>query len=78
MKMRAINTRKVNKRNKGYRLQLGDVVPKPHGSRSAHLVHANDQASDDDFEGRRSFALLLAFFAAAAGISGAAFVWSMF
>jgi hypothetical protein len=69
-----MNTRKINTRNRGYRLQLGEVDPRPHGCR---LVHANDQASGDGFDGRRSFAFLLVLFAAAAGISGSAFVWSM-
>ncbi|WP_146219102.1 hypothetical protein [Caulobacter sp. D4A] len=77
MKTRAMNTRKINTRNKGYRLKLGEAGPGPFGCRSIHLVHANDQAGGDRFDGRRSFAFLLVFFAAAAGISGSAFVWSL-
>lgn len=77
MKMRAMNTRKMTTRNKGYRLQLGGILPEPHGSRPMRLVHANDQAHGDGFEGRRSFVFLIVFFAVAAGISGSAFVWSM-
>lgn len=77
MKMRAVNTRKMNTRNKGYRLQLSGVRSEPHGSRPMRFVHANDQTRGDGLEGRRVFVCLLVFFAVAAGISGSAFVWSM-
>jgi len=77
MKTRAMNTRKNSAGNKGYRLKLGQVGPRAHDCRSMRLDHANDQASGDGFDGRRSFAFLLVFFAAAAGISGSAFVWSL-
>ncbi|MEN3146155.1 hypothetical protein ABCW43_02470 [Neorhizobium sp. IRAMC:178] len=77
MNTRAMDTRKISTRNKGYRLQLGEARPGPHGCRPVRLVHANDQASGDGFDGRWSFAFLLVFFAAAASISGSAFVWSL-
>lgn len=73
----AVKTRNLNTRNKGYRLRLGGACPKPHGSPPTHRIHANDQPGRDEFAGRRSFAFLLVFFAAAAGISGSAFIWSM-
>jgi hypothetical protein len=77
MKMRAMNTRKMSTRNKGYRLQLSGVRSEPHGSPSMRFAHANDQPRGDGLEGRRGFVFLLVFFAIAAGISGSAFVWSM-
>jgi hypothetical protein len=76
MKMRAMNTRKMNTRNKGYRLQLSGVRSEPHGSPSMRFAHANDQPRGDGVEGR-GFVFLLVFFAVAATISGSAFVWSM-
>jgi hypothetical protein len=73
----ATNTPKLKTRNKGYRLQLGHVGRKSYSSRHARLVHANDQTSGRGFDGQGSFTILLVFFAAAAGISGSAFVWSL-
>lgn len=66
----------INTRNKAYRLELGGGTDKP-ARRNLHLVHANDQQIDDDFEGRRNWTFMLVVFASvAACLSSSAAVLS--
>jgi len=64
----------MNTGKKAYRLGIGGAVDKSMGSRTLHLVHANDQASDD-FEGRGNWSFMLVFFAALIGLAACAIIW---
>ncbi|WP_117191393.1 hypothetical protein [Rhizobium terrae] len=69
----------MNTGKKPYRLEIGGAVRKSSSDSSRlHLVHANDQDSGDDFEGRRNWSFMLVLFAAFAGVSSSAAVWSLF
>lgn len=69
----------MNTGKKAYRLELGGTAGKSLGPRTLHLVHANDQENDDDFEGRRNWTFMLVLFASAvAGLSSSAAVLSLF
>ena len=71
-------------RSKAYRLEIGALGGGPRDKRACpklHLVHANDQETDDDFDGRRNLAFVLVLLSAGlaglAGLSMSAVVWSM-
>ncbi|MFB9952106.1 hypothetical protein ACFFP0_24945 [Rhizobium puerariae] len=66
----------MSTRNKACRLEIGGPVDGPVRSRTLHLVHANDQYSGDDFEGRRNWSFMLVLFAALAGVTSSAAIWS--
>lgn len=69
----------MNTGKKPYRLEFGGAGDKSFGSRTLHLVHANDEESGDDFEGRRNWTFMLVLFASAvAGLSSSAAVLSFF
>ncbi|MGK6313688.1 hypothetical protein [Neorhizobium sp. DT-125] len=69
----------MNTGKKACRLELGEAGGKSLGSRTLHLVHANDQENGDDFEGRRNWTFMLVLFASVvAGLSSSAAVWSLF
>ncbi|WP_158693477.1 hypothetical protein [Neorhizobium alkalisoli] len=68
----------IGKENKSYRLQFGGMRDGSMGSRSLHLMHANDQDNGDDFEGRRNWSFMLVLFAAFMGLTTSAALWSLF
>jgi hypothetical protein len=68
----------IGKENKSYRVQFGGVGGGSLTSARLHLVHANDQDSGDDFEGRRNWSFMLVLFAAFMGLTTSAALWSLF
>lgn len=64
----------MNIGKKAYRLGIGAAVGNSTGSRTVHLVHANDQASDD-FEGRGNWSFMLVLFAALISLAACAVIW---
>ena len=57
-----------NTAKKPYRLEIGGTAQRPSNYPPLRLVHANDQDSGDDFEGRRNWTVMLILFAVFGGV----------